>query len=218
MSDYTAMLAYPHAHTVYQGFAQSLAWEMRTNPHITTIHAERCYPGDDLALGRNRIMQKFLDSQVDWLLMVDTDIVFPQRTLSTLISTAEDYPSDVLPVVSGHYKIQLEHHSHWRGVPAETQAMDACWLYSAAGYTPYQPRVTGERRVFRVDATGAGCLAIHRSTAEAFTDSSWFSILKLDDGRSFGEDLSFCYRLGMKGVPLLLDTAVRLIHFKENWI
>jgi hypothetical protein len=72
--------------------------------------------------------------------------------------------------------------------------------------------------VMDVAGCGAGCLLIHRrvltSIATAENGPEWFTRVTGDDGRVFGEDLSFCLRATTAGFTLTADTGARAGHVK----
>ena len=69
-------------------------------------------------------------------------------------------------------------------------------------------------------ATGAAFLLIHRSVLVAMRDRKfnaafpWFQETELA-GHPAGEDLTFCIRAGILGLPVFVDTRVRIGHHKS---
>jgi GT2 family glycosyltransferase len=91
-------------------------------------------------------------------------------------------------------------------------------------YHEWQPE-----SMMQVFATGAACLLIHRNALRAIRDyrnperpgqvgfSQAFPWFQETDfyGRAMGEDITFCLRAGRAGLPVHVNTAVKLGHIKE---
>ena len=58
----------------------------------------RTHSGPLLVEGRNLLVEKFLKTDCDWLLMVDTDMTFPYQAAEQLLDTADP---ERAPVVGG---------------------------------------------------------------------------------------------------------------------
>jgi len=71
--------------------------------------------------------------------------------------------------------------------------------------------VTEYRGIERVDATGAAFLLIHRSVLTTI-GGRWFSHHPEQDCSS--EDTAFCLRLRDHGIPLHVDTRIKIGHEK----
>jgi hypothetical protein len=72
----------------------------------------------------------------------------------------------------------------------------------------------------KADATGAGCLLIHRDVFEAIPGGPpvrWFQH-ELIGKDLFGEDIIFCMRAAVAGFQLYIDTAVHAGHIKPRVI
>jgi len=75
----------------------------------------------------------------------------------------------------------------------------------------------------RVTATGAACLLIHRDALEAVGKQAgdgaapWFREWVVGSSL-IGEDLTFCLRCGVAGIPVHVHTGVRAGHMKTTMI
>jgi hypothetical protein len=83
--------------------------------------------------------------------------------------------------------------------------------------------------MFQVSATGAACLLVHKSVFERIRDFQvpsrdrpgfndafpWFQELE-HDGQPVSEDIAFCWRAAIAGIPLYVNTAVQLGHIKDR--
>jgi GT2 family glycosyltransferase len=165
-------------------------------------------PGPLVALGRNLLTSQFLAREQEWLMMVDTDIVFSKNAVSRLLASADPVER---PIMSGLYYIFEKGHK----VPAAyaNVADDP----GDINLVPYDP--PDEDIVAQAFAVGAGFLLVHRSVFEKIKDMSegqpsWFREIVVD-GRDFGEDMSFCLRANVAGSPIHVNTGVRVGHIKS---
>jgi Glycosyl transferase family 2 len=176
--------------------------------------------GANLAGPRNGLVEKFLEyGQADWLWMVDSDMTFGPDTLERLLEFADP---ETAPVVGG-----LCFGFDDKGEIQPT-------LYGLVG-DPSHPQVIRYHEwppdsMWQVAATGAACLLIHKSALEqmrdfvhpsrngktGFSDAyPWFQELD-HDGSPVGEDIAFCWRAGVLGIPIYVNTAVQLGHMKDR--
>ncbi len=150
---------------------------------------------------RNEVFMRAQDKKdFDGLLFIDSDIAFTPMNVKQLIESPYD-------VTTGIYL------NRWNGLPivynwskgTNKRKMDAI-LLTELGETP-----------FKVDICGAGFLFIKRPVLERFTKSVIkrlglpFDHIKMD-GTFFGEDMSFCYRLGQLDIPVYCDPNIRVCH------
>jgi GT2 family glycosyltransferase len=165
-------------------------------------------PGPLVALGRNLLTGQFLGRDQEWLMMVDTDIVFAKDAVSRLLASADPVER---PIMSGLYHI----FEKGRKVPAvyANVADDP----GGIDLVPYD--APDEDIVAQAFSVGAGFLLVHRSVFEKIRDmsegqASWFREIVVD-GRDFGEDISFCLRANVAGFPIHVNTGVRVGHIKS---
>lgn len=199
----SVFLTYPHAHTVKHNFSFSLAQFFKYTSEDIILSPERCYPGDDLAQGRNRSVERFLKTGAEWYWTLDTDIGFRADTLAQLLTSPG-------AVVSGSYTIRTEVGNDGLGGPE--RVIDYPVAMHEGDDNLYHPYPWYQSPGMNVDATGAGCLLVQRYVFETL-GSDWFTCA---DG--FGEDFSFCRRLGHHDIPIWLNTEAVLTHCKEVWL
>lgn len=174
--------------------------------------------GSNLAGPRNALVKGFLqESKADWLLMVDTDMTFRPDLLERLLEHADPV---VAPIVGGLCF----------GFDDKGQVQPT--LFGLVG-DEMHPQVVRYHEwppdsMFQVAATGGACLLIHRSALEKIRDVKvptrggkrgfndafpWFQEVE-HDGQPVSEDITFCWRAGLAGLPLFVNTSVRLGHIK----
>jgi hypothetical protein len=166
--------------------------------------------------GRNKLASIICDqSEAEWLFMVDSDMGFGEDTVDALIAVAD--PVDRPVVGALYFTLGDDGPAPFYGrrfwcTPA---------IYRWRNNEPHQPDLVPHysytrNDVTRCDATGAGCLLIHRSVLEqmrAKFGDEWFDPIKISD-KTYGEDLSFCFRLLLLGVPLFVHTGIKTTHDK----
>lgn len=175
--------------------------------------------GANLAGPRNGLVKRFLDyGKADWLWMVDTDMTFKPDTVERLLEFADP---DKAPIVGGlcfGFDDKGEIQPTLFGLLGEETSPQVI------RYHEWPPDA-----MFQVAATGAACLLIHKSAFERIRDFQvpgrakpgfndafpWFQELE-HDGEPVSEDIAFCWRAGIAGLPVYVNTAVQLGHIKDR--
>lgn len=169
--------------------------------------------GPRIAWARNEIVRTFLErTESDWLLMVDSDMVFRPDALDLLLEAA--HPSRA-PIVGG-----LCFGGGRSGIMFPTL------------YRLRRPDEEGDPVVLiedyptdalcRVDATGAAFLLMHRGALrrmeQRFEDTTypWFIEGSVYKGVQFGEDWAFCMRAKVLGIPVYVHTGAKIGHVKST--
>jgi hypothetical protein len=171
--------------------------------------------GPMIADGRNQIVQTFLShpKEPEWLLMVDTDMVFGADLADRLLEHADPEHS---PIVGGLCFMG------GRGAKVEPTLRvlvpDGEGGAEFSTMWDYPPD-----ELVNVDATGAACLLIHRRVlhdlGERFGDTPypWFAFT-VHNGNKIGEDVTFCLRARQAGYPIKVHTGIKVGHSKTNLI
>ena len=166
---------------------------------------------------RNVVVKTFLEeTDADWLLMVDSDERLSIDAWHKLIDAAHDKDR---PIVSGLvFAAFFDDQDGLRPVPT-IYRMDPEKGLEAIDAYPID-------ELIEVDATGTGCLLIHRSvlldmqkqaTPNQGKDWAWF-VEGAIDGTYFGEDLLFSKRLKSMGYKIFAHTGAILPHHKQFWL
>jgi hypothetical protein len=217
------VVAYCHPGSVTGEFHESLMNLLVYD----TVHEQRIIGGGgrlgfrssaNISSARNAMCEKMLaESDAEWLWMVDTDMTFDPDTLERLLAEADP---DKAPIVGALCFGQEEH-------------LLFPTMYDLVGedkdnlqFIRYQQ--WPENAMFQVFATGAACLLIHRSALEAVRDYRhddgrtgfspvfpWFQEREFNGG-PMGEDVTFCFRAGMAGLPVHVHTGVTCGHVKST--
>lgn len=147
-------------------------------------------------LGRNEVVQYFLQGEYTHLLFVDDDVLIPRETIPKLLAGGA--------VAGGVYPYRRD----IEGVPAV--------VLSAKVHGEWRPLPF--HGIERADCVGAGCMMVDRQlfTTLGFPWFRWPQWLD-DDGtlRQQSDDLDFCLRASKAGALVTADGDVRCGHLKE---
>lgn len=186
-------------------------YDINSQHLIYNINAR--YSPVNLTKRRNEIVRQFVESAVtDWLIMVDADMIVPYHFVETMLASANGDPDseDYTAIISGLaftpqgdniYPVMCETHE---GDENEI-------LYIIEDY----PRDS----LIKVDAVGASCLMMHRPAMIKMLDEygerafPWFEEIKYK-GQIYGEDLGFSIKARQIGLPIYVNTAAKVGHYK----
>jgi GT2 family glycosyltransferase len=204
-------VAYLHGETVAAKFMTSFTDMIRYDDKRRINNIITKQSSVNINMARNNLVRDFISQTDDgWLLMLDADMVVPKRLVRDLLDNITDY--EETPIVSGlmfsanENFILIPHIYHW--APEESDAI----LASSREY----PRNT----MLRVGAVGAACLLVHRyALAAIYNDNQgnampWFeeTIYK---NQLIGEDFTFSLRAKALGIPVYVNTGVKIGHVKH---
>lgn len=159
---------------------------------------------------RNEAARALLDSDLDWLLFVDSDMGFEPLALDKLLAVADPVTRPVVGALC--FGLQQRDPDGMGGYDCKPFPT----IFDFDGHFNIRwdyPRDA----VTRVSATGCGFLLIHRDVLAKFDDGTWFDRARLGS-ELLGEDLSFCARAGEMGVPIHVHTGVHTSHYKPVWL
>ena len=202
--------------TVDGGFAVSMInlYAARQSRIGTLI---RVQGGGLLSRQRNEVVASFLNqTDLDWLLMIDSDETLSVEAFDKLIGAAHE---DLRPVVAGLV------FAAWPNGGLYPDPIPAIYGNAAGGqFAPihqYPPD-----KVIKIAAAGTGCLLVHRTVFDAIREGAsehegkdwcWFHDMPVN-GAWFSEDLFFCRRVTSLGFPIVAHTGVVLPHHKTYWL
>lgn len=165
----------------------------------------------NVSSGRNALVEWFLGSRADWLMQIDSDMVWQPDAIHQLLAAADP---EKYPVVGGLcFAQEGDTGLIWPtlfdliGTEEEPQLIR---------YDTWEPDT-----LFRVAATGAAFLLTHRGVLEAIRDRKfsraypWFQERELGGERS-GEDATFCFRVAAVGSSVHVHTGVAIGHIKKH--
>lgn len=159
--------------------------------------------------GRNYVVQQFLQSGLEWLWFLDTDVEFAPDTLDRLLEATKDGERKI---VSAPY---------W--TEDENGPFVVWYRLDPEGFRAYAE--IPESGVVQLAACGMGCCLIHRDVFASMVKDRhnpddpwvWFShdLVEMATGPiRAGEDFSFCLRAYKRGFPTYGVTDIRVDHYK----
>lgn len=176
--------------------------------------------GANLSAPRNSLVRKFLSyGKADWMLMLDSDMTFTPDLLERLLEFADPVEAPIVGGLCFGFDDKGEIQPTLFGLVGDEAAPQVI------RYHEWPPDA-----MFQVAATGTACLLIHKSVFERIRDAEipsrggkrgfndafpWFQETAHDDS-PVSEDITFCWRAGLLGIPIFVNTAVQLGHIKER--
>lgn len=206
------LIAVPTYETIYPDTFKSL-WDLDRGGHEVLFDSVRGY---DVATARNRIAQKALNLDTDYVLMVDNDVVLKKDTLLKLLDGAKE-------VNLGYYahrgndnlyhgrtcicKLKDENGKAYYHYPLESEYTAAeMHRLADAGFTKIE-----------VHGGGMGCALIQ---TEVFRKASypWYDWVNYGDANRgmLSEDLYFCSLCRASGIPIYTDVRVCCGHLLRH--
>jgi len=159
------------------------------------------------------ILQKPFQGQIeyDYMMWIDSDMVFNQDDFFKLLDSPHD-------VTCGTYMMQDLKNL------AAVKEMNVDYFKKHGNYefiTPETLKQDGEQYM-KVDYSGMGWMLIKSGVIEKL-QYPWFTsetqTILADDGSTivelYSEDVTFCLALAKVGVPIMLDTNIRVGHQKS---
>lgn len=191
------LIAVPTYETISAETFKSI-YDLDTGDHDVAFDFTKGY---DCAKARNEIAKKAVSNRFDYVLMVDSDIILPEDTLTLMTEN----PTDIL---LGCYL-----HGH------KDKAHDIeLFKYKQGGYEqrykytdlPHIPRVI-------VKGGGFGCAFVKVDVFRNL-EYPWFKFQVFSNGDCTGEDIYFCQTAMSKGYKVYADTRVRCGHLQKYFL
>ena len=202
------LIAVPTFETIYPDTYKSI-WDLDKDGHEVLFDSVRGY---DVATARNRIAQKSLDEQADFVLMVDNDVTIPKDALKLLLEDARDVSLGYYPHRNrdNRYngktcicKLKDEHGQEYYHYPLESE-------YSAEEMA--QMANAGTTKI-EVHGGGMGC-ALIRTDVFRKVPYPWYDWVNYGDADRgmLSEDLYFCAQCRATRIPIYADVRVGCGH------
>ena len=206
------LIAVPTYETIYPDTFKGL-WDLDRCGHEVLFEYVRGY---DVATARNNIAQKALDLDVDYVLMVDNDVVLPKDALKLLLEDAKD--------------VNLGFYAHRGNDNLYHGRTCICKLYDKDGneyyHYPLESEYTaaemhsmaeaGEKKI-EVHGGGMGC-ALIRTDVFRRTTYPWYDWKNYGDANKgmLSEDLYFCVLCRIAHIPIHADVRVGCGHMLRH--
>lgn len=219
------IVAYVHSHEVAHSWHVSMealrAWDLQHDAHVAGTIRLRCgFQGVPAA--RNAAVSAFLSIEgYDWLWWVDTDMGFRPDTVDRLLEAADPVQRPVVGALAFAHKYPDE--DGLNGYRTEQVATIYDWVSTdeARGFIARPSYPVNE--LVRCAGTGSACILIHRRVFECIRatqpDRQWYDPVPNPGlGGMIGEDLSFCLRCAIAGIPIHVHTGIPTNHQKTVWL
>ena len=170
--------------------------------------------GYDCATARNHIVQMAINRDVDYVLMVDNDVVLPKDILSVLLDDAKD-------VCLGYYA-HRDADNIYRG------RVNVCRLYDKKGkpqvnfpleaeYTAEEIKELRDKGEYKVQIKGGGmgCAFIKVSVLKRL-QYPWYDWVNYKNRGMLSEDLYFCTQCKKANIPIFTDTRAYCGHLLRH--
>ena len=151
-----------------------------------------CPQSYSIDASRNLIVEHALEIGYDYIMWIDSDMILPKNTLTTLMSHDKD-------VVSGVYAYKLIGAENAVAKRFKDKAKD---IYEDI---PLK-EITESKRLIEVDGVGFGCV-LTKVDVFRHIKKPWFRYTP-----NMGEDIYFCRKAQKAGYQVYLDTSILCGH------
>ncbi len=203
-------------------------WILNTNPgHVSTEMADaliaiaqadlangwgflagkyEARSGANVSKARNDLVARFLQTDGEWALFLDSDMVPPADVMLRLLAAAHHVDTKVVGGLC---------------VTIDDGPIPTIYQHDPDGVTVVRLDYPDDT-LLQVAATGAACLLVHRKVLEAVAEAHpdeafpWFKETEPLKGYWVSEDLEFCLRAGRAGYSIYVDTTTPIGHVKAG--
>lgn len=206
------LIAVPTFESIYPDTFQSI-YELDPNGHELMFRFVRGY---DCATARNKIAQTALDLEVDYVLMVDNDVVLPKDALINLTDDLKDVclgyyaHRDVDNIYRGRTcvcKLYDSEGTKYFNYPLESE-------YSAQELNDLRDNGTNK---LQIHGGGMGCAFINVDVFRKLRYPWYQWIIYADDQRGMlSEDLYFCEQCRSHHIPIYTDARLSCGHILRH--
>lgn len=151
---------------------------------------------------RNAIHTQFVESNLEWLMMLDSDVLSPPWTIDALLKLNK-------PLSGGWYKHKEPTKVFDKGLVYEPVVYN--YINTENGVNNYKRRQVPGEGVERVDGLGAGCLLMRKDLAKALGKRPY-------DMNAGGEDLVMCKKVYDLGFDIHVDWSLECAHVGVNYV
>lgn len=206
------LIAVPTFETIYPDTFKSI-WDLDKCGHEVQFEFVRGY---DVATARNRIAQKAIDLEVDYVLMVDNDVVLPKNALHLLLENPVD-------VCLGYYAHRgPDNLYHGRTCVCRLKDANGKEYYHyplESEYTAEELQTMKAAGVSKIEihGGGSGCALIKTDVFRTLS-YPWYDWVNYGDANKgmLSEDLYFCSLCHISHIPVYTDVRVGCGHMLRH--
>ena len=179
-------------------------------------HKRYIVQGNVLTFQRNQCVN---DMEGDWILFIDSDMVWQPTAMRVLIETRDKYDLDIVSGLCFQRSDPYQPTMYKEANKASISGVDANW----SGYTFMEK--WPEDAAVEVDATGMAFCLVHKRVFDRILQHKvGESFGEFEERKSqvpapffrwegeFGEDFLFCDRVRERGMDIWLDPTIKLGH------
>jgi len=190
-------------------FAESLVNTVIKMKNELPIRGFARVQGIQIAKQRQTLIEAWDESDVDWMLWLDSDVAITPEIITAMWSLVDKY---TMPVLSGVYYTLWQPEATTMPMP-----MPAVFTVTETKSEPLHPLPVNQ--LIQVPYIGLGLVMLHRSILDklktSFPDGVYFNETLARDGKFTSEDASFCQKLTKAGIPILVHTGITAQHMKR---
>lgn len=206
------LIAVPTFENIYPDTYKSI-WDLDKGGHEIAFEFVRGY---DCATARNRIAQRALDLDTDYVLMVDNDVVLPKDALLNLLDNAKD-------VCLGYYAHRdTDNIYRGRTCVCKRRMPDGTLYYNyplESEYTAAELKELYESGTYKqeIHGGGMGC-ALIRTEVFRKIKYPWYDWVNYKDSNRgmLSEDLYFCEQCKSNRIAIYTDSRVGCGHLLRH--
>lgn len=187
-------IAVPSMDTLPALFAQSLALLKRAGDTMIGFEI-----GSLVYNARNNLARQAIKAEADWILWLDSDMVFAPDFLQRMLKICEENKIDFLTALCFRRKPPY--------TPCLFDKLEKLPDDKGAAYTTLMSIPDG-----RFQVGGCGFAGVLMSTEVVLSVSAKFGGRMFDPLPGFGEDVSFCWRARQCGYDIWCDSSIEMGH------
>ena len=187
--------------TVQGGFAVSMANMVAYSTVKRLLGGiQRWQSGPHVERGRNGLVKDFLQSDGDWLLQIDSDMMFRHDALEVMLDAAADHGAQVVTGLCFGYT-------------QDSGPFPTIGYWQDDGKVKWPARALPDSPVW-CEVTGCAMLMVHRDVFNSVGPDP-FDRIEDSTGVLLGEDISFCRRLTDSDIAVLVEPRAETGHVKQ---
>jgi hypothetical protein len=172
--------------------------------------------GYDCATARNKIVQRALDIEADYVLMVDNDVTIPNDVLKVFL----DDPVDVCLGYYAHRDADNIYRGRTSVCKLRNQDGKVYFNYPLESEYTAQELIEAKEHKIKIHGGGMGCAFIKVDVFRQL-DYPWYDWVNYNDSNRgmLSEDLYFCEQCKQCGIPIYTDSRAGCGHMlrRNQW-
>lgn len=174
---------------------------------------------------RNIIVNQFLDTDCQWLLMMDSDVL-PKPTILDVVAIAAEADLPMIgfptPIYQSNRRMVEWNFGYINSTEVDEYGLPLTRIFNRADW--FDPKINhvkinmedGSHRapIVQIDRIGTGCVLIRRDVLEAIKQPCFEFLKRADGSTRQGEDYNFCDKVRAAGFTIWADLGNICEHYK----